>query len=124
LLFPCVFDLSTRSPNELAARRAIRSLEGRDLADISEYLDATSEKYRQMVSWIAKDLGVTTLRYQTVEDMVSAIGLPRQKLCLYCWTGQCPRAARPQGAFDIVETMKPAGKKKPQEDSVDQQHLW
>jgi amidophosphoribosyltransferase len=32
-------------------------------------------------------LGVTTLRYQRIEDMVEAIGLPREKLCLYCWIG-------------------------------------
>jgi len=44
-----------------------------------------------MVEWIAKDLEVTTLRYQAVEDMIEAIGLPREKLCLYCWTGECPK---------------------------------
>jgi len=124
LMFPCVFNLSTRSPDELAARRAIRSLEGHDLADVSEYIDPASEKHRQMVDWIAKDLGVTTLRYQTVDDMVSAIGLPRQKLCLYCWTGQCPKAACPHGALDIVEIMKTSGKRKTQKDGVDQQQLW
>ena len=43
-----------------------------------------------MVDWIAKDIDVTTLRYQTVDDMVEAIGLPREKLCLYCWTGKYP----------------------------------
>lgn len=124
LMFPCVFNLSTRSIDELAARRAIRSLEGHDLADVSQYVDPTSDKYRQMVDWIAKDLGVTTLRYQTVDDMVSAIGLPRQKLCLYCWTGQCPKAACPHAAFDIVELMKSSGKKKTVKDDVDQQQLW
>lgn len=50
-----------------------------------------------MVKWIAKDLLVTTIRYQTVDDMVEAIGLPKEKLCLYCWTGQCPDAALPEG---------------------------
>jgi len=124
LMFPCVFNLSTRSTAELAARRAIRSLEGHDLVDVSEYIDPTTEKHRQMVEWVAKDLGVTTLRYQTVDDMVSAIGLPRQKLCLYCWTGQCPKAACPRGALDIVEIMKASGKKKALKDGVDQQHLW
>ncbi len=73
---------------------------------------------------IAKDLGVTTLRYQTVDDMVDAVGLPRQKLCLYCWTGQCPKAACPQAAFDIVATMKSSGRRKTSEDRVDQQKLW
>jgi amidophosphoribosyltransferase len=119
-----MFNLSTRSIHELAARRAIRSLEGYDLADVSEYLDPATEKYAKMVDWIAKDLGVTTLRYQTVDDMVDAIGLPRQKLCLYCWTGQCPKAACPQAAFDIVETMRSAGRKKAAKDEVDQQRLW
>ena len=41
-----------------------------------------------MIEWIAKDLDVTTLRYQNVDDMVEAIGVPKDKLCLYCWTGQ------------------------------------
>jgi len=92
LMFPCRFNLSTRSIHELAARRAIRSIEGRDLEDVREYFDHTTEKYKQMVEWIARDLEVTTLRYQTVDDMVKAVGLPREKLCLYCWTGECPKS--------------------------------
>jgi amidophosphoribosyltransferase len=90
LMFPCKFCLSTRSIHELAARKAIHDLEGRDIEDVSEYTDSNSPKHQTMVEWIRKDLGVTTLRYQTVEDMVEAIGLPKEKLCLYCWTGQCP----------------------------------
>ncbi|MDP2913301.1 MAG: amidophosphoribosyltransferase [Candidatus Omnitrophota bacterium] len=90
LMYPCIFNLSTRSIDELAARRAIRAIEGRDIEDLSGYIDCGSPEYRKMVEWIAKDLGVTTLRYQTVDDMVSAIGLPKEKLCLYCWTGRCP----------------------------------
>ena len=106
LMFPCRFNLSTRSIHELAARRAIRALEGHDRKDVSEYLDCHSEKYRKMVAWIAKDLGVSTLRYQTVDDMVEAIGRPKDKLCLYCWTGHCPASASRQPAIDIVEAGK------------------
>ena len=91
LMFPCGFNLSTRSIHELAARRAIRAIEGNDIDDISEYIDHTSKKYKKMVDWLAKDMGVTTLRYQTIGDMVKAIGLPREKLCLACWTGECPK---------------------------------
>jgi amidophosphoribosyltransferase len=40
-----------------------------------------------MVEWIEKELGVTTLKYQKIENMVEAIGLPRDKLCLFCWIG-------------------------------------
>jgi amidophosphoribosyltransferase len=111
LMFPCKFNLSTRSINELAARRAIRDLEGHDLKDVSEYIDHNSEKYKQMVEWIARDLGVTTLRYQTVDDMVKAIGRPKEKLCLYCWTGKCPKSVSRKPAIKIVETKKPSAKK-------------
>jgi len=89
-MFPCKFNLSTRSISELAARRAIHSLEGHDAGDVTEYTDHKSAEYKRMVEWIARDLEVTTLRYQTVDDMVKAIGLPREKLCLYCWSGECP----------------------------------
>jgi amidophosphoribosyltransferase len=41
-----------------------------------------------MVDWIKDDLGATTLRYQLLDDMIEAIGLPREDLCLYCWTGE------------------------------------
>jgi amidophosphoribosyltransferase len=88
LMFPCKFALSTRSIDELVARRAIWALEGQKTDDISEYLDDKSEKYQKMVDWIAKELGVTTLRYQRIDDMIEAIGLPREKLCLHCWLGE------------------------------------
>lgn len=88
LMFPCIYNLSTRSIHELAARKAIQALEGEDLEDVSEYTNPTSEKYQKMVDWIAKDLGVNSLQYQLLDDMVKAIGLPKDKLCLYCWIGK------------------------------------
>jgi amidophosphoribosyltransferase len=42
------------------------------------------------VEVIRKRMGLTTLRYQQLDDMVKAIGLPRQKLCTYCWDGSDP----------------------------------
>jgi amidophosphoribosyltransferase len=113
LMYPCRFNLSTRSIHELAARKAIRSLEGHDIDDVSEYLDVNSEKYKRMVERIARDLGVTTLRYQTVDDMVEAVGRPKEDLCLYCWTGECPKSKHPKAArtIDIVEVKPDVGKK-------------
>jgi len=111
LMFPCRFNLSTRSIHELVARKAISSLEKRDVEDVSQYIDHNSKKYKKMVQWIAKDLGVTTLRYQTADDMVDAIGLPKEKLCLYCWTGECPKLARPKSEIDIIDVEKPSTKK-------------
>ncbi len=99
LMFTCKFNRSTRTIHELATRKAIRSIEGHDLEDVKEYTDSSSPKYKKMVDWIAKDLEVTTLRYQTVGDMVKAIGLPREKICLHCWTGECPQKNQCSGCL-------------------------
>ena len=87
LLFPCLYSTSTRTNSELVTRRAIVSIEGKDIEDVSEYTDPSTEKYARMIEWIRKDLNVTSLKFQTIEDMVSAIGLPRKDLCLHCWLG-------------------------------------
>ena len=73
-------------------RKAIKALEGKDIEDVSEYLDYDSPKYKKMVEWIARDLEATTLRYQTIDDMVKAVGLAKEKLCLYCWNGEYPKS--------------------------------
>jgi amidophosphoribosyltransferase len=86
-VYPCKYAFSTRSISELASRRAIRAIEGKDSEHIEDYLDHRSEKYSNMVEWIRKDLNVTSLRYLSIEDMVNAIGLPEEQLCLYCWRG-------------------------------------
>jgi amidophosphoribosyltransferase len=88
LMFPCIYNLSTRSIHELAARKAIKAIEGEDIEDVSEYVDPSSKKYKKMVDWITKDLGATSIQYQLIDDMVKAIGLPKEKLCLYCWIGK------------------------------------
>ena len=103
LMFPCRFSLSTRTIGELAARRAIRALEGHDLEDVSRYIDHRTDEYRNMVDWIAKDIEATTLRYQTIDDMVAAIGLPKEDLCLYCWNGDYPRPQRDEGRETAVK---------------------
>ncbi|RJP29660.1 MAG: amidophosphoribosyltransferase [Candidatus Omnitrophota bacterium] len=88
LMFPCKFNYSTRQIKELAARKAIRALEGKDTKNIKRYLDEGSYEYKRMVKWIARDLKVDTLRYLKLQDMIQAIGLPEQKICQYCWTGK------------------------------------
>ncbi len=109
LMFPCRFNFSTRSIYELAARRAIHSLEGQDVKNVSEYIDHNSKKYKKMVEWIANELEGTTLKYQTVDDMVKAIGLPKERLCLYCWTGEYPK---PVAGNKKKKEKNPAVKKK------------
>jgi amidophosphoribosyltransferase len=87
LMYPCAYSLSTRSRDELAARRAIHALERDNIEDVSGYLDPRSDKYAAMVDWIRRDLGCTSLLYLTLEEMVEAIGRPRCDLCTYCWNG-------------------------------------
>lgn len=89
LMFPCKYNVSTRTYKELVARRAIEAIEGKEIEDVSEYLDPDSEKYAKMIDWIAKELNVTSLMYQRLDDMVEAIGIPKERLCTYCWNGEC-----------------------------------
>jgi amidophosphoribosyltransferase len=86
LLYPCEFlNFSrTRTAMALAARRAIREIEGREDADPSEYCHEGA-KYQEMVDRVKQRLRLTSLRYQTMDDMVAAIGLPKEKLCTHCW---------------------------------------
>jgi amidophosphoribosyltransferase len=87
LMYPCIYGASTRSEGELAARRAIRELCGRDLEKVDSYLNPKSKAYRDMVEWIRKDLNVTSLKYLTIDEMIDAVGLSERDLCLYCWRG-------------------------------------
>lgn len=86
LLFPCEFlnFSQSRTPLELAGRKAINQLGGNE-NDLKEYLDQDSEKYKEMVGQIAKNLDLDSLVYQRMDDLVTAIGLPKEKLCTHCW---------------------------------------
>lgn len=90
LVHGCRFLNFSRSKSEmdLAARRAIKELEGDAAAHLDEYADAGSARYAAMVERIRERLGLTTLQYQTLPDMIEAIGLPREQLCTFCWNGE------------------------------------
>ncbi len=89
LLFGCPFLNFSRSRAELdlAGRRAVKALEGKDDKDLVKYVDPSSAQYAAMVDWIAQQLHLTSLRYQRLEHLIEAIGLPRDRLCTYCWSG-------------------------------------
>jgi amidophosphoribosyltransferase len=89
LLYPCRFINFSRSKNEydLICRRFIRDRDGEN-ADIARYADPAGEPYREMVEHIRRTLNLTSLAFQTVDDLVAAIGLPAENVCTYCWTGR------------------------------------
>lgn len=89
LVFGCRFLNFSRSRSEmdLAARRAVRELGCQDGPCLFDFTGSNSGKYCAMVERIRQQLGLTTLKYQTLDDLVQAIGLPKEKLCTYCWDG-------------------------------------
>jgi amidophosphoribosyltransferase len=88
LLYSCDFlhFTQSRSPMELAARRAVKELGG-DEKDLKEFSNPDSEKYRKMVEKVTENLDLDSLLYQRLDDLVKAIGLPKEKLCTHCWDG-------------------------------------
>jgi amidophosphoribosyltransferase len=89
LLYQCRFLNFLRSKNvmDLVTRRTIREIEGDD-ADIADYIDPDGTPYKAMIGRITKRLGLSSLAYQRLDDLVDAIGLPRDRLCTYCWSGE------------------------------------
>ena len=89
LVYGCKFLNFSRSRSELdlAGRWAIKDLIGRDLENPAEYTDPESDNYKAMVEVIREKLHLTTLKYQKLENLVKAIGLPKEKLCTYCFDG-------------------------------------
>jgi len=88
LLYPCDFlnFTQSRTPLELAARRAVIEMGGEE-NELEEYSNPDSEKYRKMVEKIAEKLDLDSLLYQRLDDLIEAIGLSKEKLCTHCWDG-------------------------------------
>ena len=89
LTYGCKFLNFSRSRSELdlAARRAVKELEGTDGVDLEAYSRSDSEKHCAMVEKIRARLNLTSLKYQRLEDLIQAIGLPKERVCTYCWDG-------------------------------------
>lgn len=87
LLYPCEFLNFSRSKKttDLATRKAIKTLEGDREVDIRRYENPENEEYKAMVDTIRQNLNLTTLKFQHIGDLITAIGLPREKVCTHCW---------------------------------------
>lgn len=91
LLFGCKYLNFSRSKSELdlITRRIIAEREEEVTPEIlAEYADPTSKKYDEMVEEIRKRQNFTSLRYHRLDDLVEAIGIPKCKLCTYCFDGK------------------------------------
>jgi amidophosphoribosyltransferase len=87
LIFPCEFlNFSTsRSRLDLAGRSVINEIEVGEEENLDGYYTPGSKKYVEMIDRIRQRLRLTTLQYQKLDDLVDAIGLPKEKLCTHCW---------------------------------------
>jgi amidophosphoribosyltransferase len=89
LIYGCRFLNFSRSRSDLdlAGRQAIRELEGQDEPYLTEYAIPDSPKRQAMIDRIRIRLNLTSLKYQTQDDMLAAINLPKERVCTYCWDG-------------------------------------
>ncbi len=87
LIYSCPFlnFSASKSDLELVTRRIIQELEGKDDVDLEEYAKDGSPKYCQMVEKIREKFNMSSLKYNTLETFVKAIGLPKEKLCTHCF---------------------------------------
>lgn len=89
LIYACPFVgfTASKSPLELITRRIIAELEGDPDKNLEKYATTGSPEYEKLVSIIAERLGLTSLKFNTLETLIEAIGLPKCKVCTHCFDG-------------------------------------
>jgi len=90
IMYGCKFLNFSRSNSEmeLIARKKIQQLEGDEGQNhIEEYADGRTERGQCLRKTICEEMGFDSLGYQSLDGLLEAIGLDRDKVCTYCWTG-------------------------------------
>ena len=90
-MYSCKYLNFSRSNSEmdLLTRKTIQNLEGNlGQQHLDEYADATTERGKCLLKSICDEMGFDSLGYQTLDGLLEAIGLDREKVCTYCWTGE------------------------------------
>ncbi len=91
IMFACKYLNFSRSnsDSELLARRMVHELEGKEGdKHLDEYSDPGTERGQCLLHSICEKLGFSSLGYQSLEGLMEAIGIDRDKICTYCWTGK------------------------------------
>ena len=89
LVYGCPFIgfTSSKSDMELITRRIIEKFEGNANKDLDKYATTDSPQYKRMVEEIRNQLGLTSLKFNTIEQLIKAIGLPKCQVCTHCFDG-------------------------------------
>ena len=91
IMYGCKFLNFSRSNSdmELIARRTVQELEGDEgQKHLDEYADASTERGQCLLHSICDKLGFSSLGYQSLDNLLEAIGIDRSKVCTYCWNGK------------------------------------
>ncbi|MBQ1652094.1 MAG: amidophosphoribosyltransferase, partial [Paludibacteraceae bacterium] len=78
---------ATQNDLELVTRYYIEQYEGQHDKNLQEYVDPTSEKHARLVEDIRKRFNLTSLKFNTVDALIKAIGLPKERVCTHCFDG-------------------------------------
>ena len=89
LIYGCPFIgfTASKSDLELITRRIIKELEGDENKNLDKYATTGSPEYERMVEIIRQRFGLTSLKFNTLETLIEAIGLPKCKVCTHCFDG-------------------------------------
>ena len=92
IMYGCKYINFSRSTSdmELIARRIIAEEEGenceRDILD--DYTNPDSDRYHKMLDRMCEQMNFSSLKFNRLDDMVKAVGIPEENLCTYCWNGK------------------------------------
>lgn len=91
IMYGCKYLNFSRSNSnmELIARRTVQELEGDEgQKHLDEYADASTQRGQCLLKSICEKLGFDSLGYQSLDGLLEAIGIDKDKICTYCWTGR------------------------------------
>ena len=97
IMYGCPFTNFTTSKSdlELITRRFIAEFEGVDAANdperIKAYATTDSPEYQRLMRALRDRFALRSLKYTRIEDLIQAIGLPKCKVCTYCFDGATPQ---------------------------------
>ncbi|MBQ7037725.1 MAG: amidophosphoribosyltransferase [Clostridia bacterium] len=91
IMFGCKYLNFSRSTSDmdLIARRVIVELEGEEgFEHIDEYSDGNTKRGKNLREALCKRFEFASLDFQSIENVIKAIGLPECELCTYCLNGK------------------------------------
>jgi len=89
LLFPCEYlnFSESNTPMELISRRYVQLREGAHDRNLGRYVRNDTQEHKDMVEYIRKELRLSSLRFNTIEHLIEAVGLPKECICTHCFDG-------------------------------------